>query len=410
MIHLFYTIKLLFRKDRELYSALHNILGFYPRHIDLYKQALAHRSLGFRDKSGHTVNNERLEFLGDAIIEAAVSDIVFHHFKRKPEGFLTTTRSKLVQRDTLNKLSVELGLDRLIQIGGHMAGHNRYTGGNAFEALVGAVYLDRGYKNALVFLRKRILAKHINIDKMAKKEVNFKSKLLEWSQRNRIMIIFQLADTDKPGTDSPFFTSQIELEGIIAGKGGGYSKKESQQNAAHETLKMLADKDFLNSILAAKEKRTAMEADLVSNPPAVSEERGQELRTEPHVSRRSRRKAAAAKAETEKVKSEKEAENSDAAEKVESEGHNSKKDTPIQQNGEAETIKGEGLEPSAGAGKEKTTPSRRRKKADKKPQPAEDQEPKKKRKSEKSNKKSEREEIISLAEEAAFNTAKTAEG
>ena len=408
MIHLFYTIKLLFLKDRELYSTLHNILGFYPRHIDLYKQALAHRSLGFRDKNGHTVNNERLEFLGDAIIEAAVSDIVFHHFKRKPEGFLTTTRSKLVQRDTLNKLSAELGLDRLIQIGGHMAGHNRYMGGNAFEALVGAVYLDRGYKNALAFLRKRILAKHINIDKMAKKEVNFKSKLLEWSQRNRIMTMFQLVDTDKPGTDSPFFTSQVEIEGIITGKGGGYSKKESQQNAARETLKMLADKDFLNSILAAKEKRTAMEADLVSTPPTVNEERGQDLRTEPHVSRRSRRRAAAAKSEAEQAKMEKADEKSGSEEKAETSRGNNKKATPSQQKEEASPAKKDEGEQSPNNKKEKSAPSRRPRKDSKKQQQTEGQEPRRRRKSGKTNGKDDREEIISLAEDAAFNSSKTA--
>ena len=136
-------IKLSFRKDKELYSSLYAILGFYPRHIDNYKMALMHKSIMHRNSKGKPVNNERLEFLGDAILDAIVGDIVYHHFPGKREGFLTNTRSKLVQRDTLNKLSQEMGIDQLILSNGHSASHNSYLGGNAFEALVGAIYLDK---------------------------------------------------------------------------------------------------------------------------------------------------------------------------------------------------------------------------------------------------------------------------
>ena len=115
MINLIDHIKLPFRKDKELYSSLYRILGFYPHHIALYRQALAHSSSAIRSKNGKKINNERLEFLGDAIIEAVTSDIVFHHFEQKREGFLTTTRSKLVQRNTLNRLAEEVGLDKLVR-------------------------------------------------------------------------------------------------------------------------------------------------------------------------------------------------------------------------------------------------------------------------------------------------------
>lgn len=261
------TVKLLFRKDKELYSSLHSILGFYPRNIELYRCALAHRSSGFKGKDGHLKNNERLEFLGDAIIEAAVSDIVYRHFANKDEGFLTNTRSKLVQRDTLGRISSELGLDHLLRTNGHMGGHNNYTGGNAFEALVGAIYLDRGYHCAFRFIQKRILTKYMNLEKVAKREVNFKSKVLEWSQRNHLEIEFRVSDTLKPGTDAPVFTSQVFLEGVATGQGTGYTKKESQQNAARDTLRLLQKPNFVDKILEAKQKRTAMEADLVSAPP-----------------------------------------------------------------------------------------------------------------------------------------------
>ena len=169
-------IKLPFRKEKELYVALYNIIGFYPRDISLYKLALMHKSMYKRNAKGKPVNNERLEFLGDAVLDAAVGDIVYRHFPGKREGFLTNTRSKLVQRETLGRLAQEMGITQLILSSGRSMSHNSYMGGNAFEALVGALYLDRGYDACMQFLQKRILNQMINIDKVAYKEVNFKSK------------------------------------------------------------------------------------------------------------------------------------------------------------------------------------------------------------------------------------------
>ena len=181
-------IKLPFRKEKELYSSLFDIIGFYPHDISFYKLALMHKSVMRRNAKGKPVNNERLEFLGDAILDAIVGDIVYQHFRGKREGFLTNTRSKLVQRDTLNKLAQEMGINQLILSSGHSSSHNSYMGGNAFEALVGAIYLDQGYDACMRFMSKRILAKMINIDKVAYKEVNFKSKLIEWAQKNKVRL------------------------------------------------------------------------------------------------------------------------------------------------------------------------------------------------------------------------------
>ena len=154
-------IKLSFRKDKELYFFLYEILGFYPHDISYYKMALMHKSIMHRNSKGKPVNNERLEFLGDAVLDAVVGDIVYRHFPGKREGFLTNTRSKLVQRDTLNKLAQEMGINQLVLSNGHSSSHNSYMGGNAFEALVGAIYLDRGYDACMQFMQKRILAKMI---------------------------------------------------------------------------------------------------------------------------------------------------------------------------------------------------------------------------------------------------------
>ena len=198
-------IRLPFRKEKELYSSLYDIIGFYPHDISYYKLALMHKSVMRRNAKGKPVNNERLEFLGDAILDAIVGDIVYQHFPGKREGFLTNTRSKLVQRDTLNKLAQEMGINQLILSSGHTSSHNSYMGGNAFEALVGAIYLDQGYNACMRFMNKRILAQMINIDKVAYKEVNFKSKLIEWSQKNKVRLSYEQVLQEKDKNGNPIF-------------------------------------------------------------------------------------------------------------------------------------------------------------------------------------------------------------
>ena len=265
-------IKLPFRKEKELFSSLREILGFYPRKIELYKLALMHKSIARRNAKGKPVNNERLEFLGDAVLDAVVGDIVYRHFEGKREGFLTNTRSKLVQRDTLNKLAQEMGINRLILSSGHSNSHNNYMGGNAFEALVGAIYLDRGYDMCMRFMQKRILSQLINIDKVAYKEVNFKSKLIEWSQKNKVRLDFKLVSQSKESGGSPTFIYKAIIEGLDGGQGKGYSKKESQQIASKETLQRLKrEPQFIDAVFAAKTERTKMEEMPVLNVPDTEE-------------------------------------------------------------------------------------------------------------------------------------------
>ena len=263
-------IKLSFRKDKELYSSLYRILGFYPHNISYYKMALMHKSIMHRNAKGKPVNNERLEFLGDAVLDAVVGDIVYQHFPGKREGFLTNTRSKLVQRETLNKLAEELGISQMLLSNGHNSSHNSYMGGNAFEALVGAIYLDRGYDVCMYFMQKRILAKMINIDKVAYKEVNFKSKLIEWSQKNRVKVDFIEINQQKDKNGSPIFTYQVSIEGVKGETGKGYSKKESQQLASKLTLEKLRKKpQYIDAVFAAKANRTKMEEEPVEGVPST---------------------------------------------------------------------------------------------------------------------------------------------
>ena len=263
-------IKLSFRKDKELYFSLYQILGFYPHEISYYKMALMHKSIMHRNAKGKPMNNERLEFLGDAVLDAVVGDIVYKHFPGKREGFLTNTRSKLVQRDTLNKLAQEMGINQLILSSGHSYSHNSYMGGNAFEALVGAVYLDRGYNVCMEFMQKRILSQMINIDKVAYKEVNFKSKLIEWSQKNRVKLDFVQVEQEKDKNGSPVFTYKVVIEGIEGGTGKDYSKKESQQIASKLTLEQLRKKpQYIDAVFAAKSNRTKMEEEPVQSVPVT---------------------------------------------------------------------------------------------------------------------------------------------
>ena len=253
-------IRLPFRKEKELYSSLYDIIGFYPHDISYYKLALMHKSVMRRNAKGKPVNNERLEFLGDAILDAIVGDIVYQHFPGKREGFLTNTRSKLVQRDTLNKLAQEMGINQLILSSGHTSSHNSYMGGNAFEALVGAIYLDQGYNACMRFMNKRILAQMINIDKVAYKEVNFKSKLIEWSQKNKVRLSYEQVLQEKDKNGNPIFEFKVVLEGVEGCSGRGFSKKESQQLASKLTLDKLKKKpQFIDEVFAAKANRTKME-------------------------------------------------------------------------------------------------------------------------------------------------------
>ena len=253
-------IRLLFRKDKESYLCFYRMLGFYPRNIRIYEQALLHKSSSVKSDKGRLLNNERLEFLGDAILDAVVGDIVYQKFEGKREGFLTNTRSKIVSRESLNHVAEQIGLVKLIKFNTRQSAHNSYMGGNAFEALVGAIYLDRGYDYCKYFMEHRIIGQYLNLEKLSRKEVNFKSKLIEWTQKNKVVIAFELVSQTLDEFNSPVFETEILIEGIPACKGKGYSKKESQQIAAHETLnKIKKDSVFLERILAEKALREAPE-------------------------------------------------------------------------------------------------------------------------------------------------------
>ncbi|MBK7173223.1 MAG: ribonuclease III [Bacteroidales bacterium] len=228
-------IRVILSEDKELYSFIKNIFGFYPGNIFLYKLAFRHKSLAKELTNGTRVSNERLEYLGDAILSAVVADYLFKIFPIKGEGFLTEMRSRIVSRASLNKLSQKLGLDKLIQVS--TEGNNVYKSmnGDAFEALIGAIYLDKGYQFTRRIIIEKIILQHFDLDELENNDTNYKSRLIEWAQREKHSVEFIQVSEVGHG-----YTKQYVIEVLIDkrpfGKGRDYSIKGAEQNAAMKTL------------------------------------------------------------------------------------------------------------------------------------------------------------------------------
>jgi ribonuclease-3 len=242
-------IKVLPYKKKEPYLSFSKVLGFCPDRIELYQEAVTHRSSSVRSPKGRWINNERLEFLGDAILDAIVADILYKEFEYKKEGFLTSMRSRIVQRETLNKLAVELGLDKLIVSSTRNLAHNTNIYGDALEAIIGAIYLDQGYRVAKSFVFETMIKQHLNMDKVIKREVDFKSRLIEWGQKNKVDVTFNLVNSSYDEQNNPIFKSTVVVGGLEIGNGTGYSKKESHQLAAKEAIHRMREDRMLQQAI-----------------------------------------------------------------------------------------------------------------------------------------------------------------
>lgn len=227
-------IRLLSYKDRESYLLLYSILGYVPNDIRLYRMAMTHSS-SFTSGSKKLACNERLEFLGDAVLSSVISDYLYSNFSKEREGFLSKSRSNLVCRETLNELAIEIGLDRFIEICDLPHQHNNYVYGNALEALIGAIYIDKGYKQCRRFLLDRVFSRHLDIEAVVRLDKNYKSRLIEWGQKSRHNVEFRLV-SEELRKDGAFFTSEAYVDDVLYGTGDGFSKRESQQKAARQAL------------------------------------------------------------------------------------------------------------------------------------------------------------------------------
>jgi ribonuclease-3 len=233
--------KLYFSPDREYVRKLKNLLGFVPGNVHLYKMAFRHKSVAVTIKEGAKNSNERLEFLGDAVLGSVVAELLFKKYPYKDEGFLTEMRSKIVSRANLNQLSRKLGFNELIQFDARMISFPNKQGsllGDAFEALVGAVYLDRGYVFTKSFLLNRIIKPHVDIHLLEQTETNFKSRLIEWCQHTGKEIVFR--QTDNPeGESSKMFSIEAVVDGIVCGLGRDFHKKSAEKSAAEKACEFL---------------------------------------------------------------------------------------------------------------------------------------------------------------------------
>ena len=223
-----------FSSDKELKQAIKSILGYKPRNIYLYHLAFLHKSATQETSNGIKINNERLEFLGDAILDAVAADYLFKTFPTRGEGFLTEMRSKIVSRAMLNKLSQKMGIDRLIQLDSASSGTFRSCNGDAFEALIGAIYLDKGYDFTRKTILDRIISRYFNIDELVNQEVNFKSKIIEWAQREKKHTIFNVVEEVGSGYKKQYVV-ELVVDGEAIARGQDYSIKGAEQNSAEKS-------------------------------------------------------------------------------------------------------------------------------------------------------------------------------
>ena len=229
-------------KKSGFYIQLVRMLGFLPRNTSLYRLAFLPRSAASAVQGKRGINNERLEYLGDAVLDTIVAGYLFKHFPQADEGFMTKVRARIVKRKSLDKLALETRIPSLINYSILPGNQSKHLYGNALEALIGAIYLDRGYSHARRFFAKKILEKHINLDKLADKDPDHKSRIIEWSQKNKVEVVFENKEEHSSKQQGPSFVSTILLNNSRRGEGRGSSKKEAEQRAAKEALVSLTDK------------------------------------------------------------------------------------------------------------------------------------------------------------------------
>ena len=228
----------LFYQKKKFLFQLTDILGFLPSNIRLYEMAFIHKSASVVLTGGEVINNERLEYLGDAILDAIIADYLFRHYPGKDEGSLTKMRSRMVKRKHLNLLAYRLGINKLIVSHTNPSNISKYLYGNAFEALVGAIYLDKGFRYTRLFIEK-ILKKHVDVERLLRSDSDYKSQLIEWAQKTKQEIIFESQEEIKGETHIPQFLAKIKIMDVDAGRGYGYSKKEAEQKAAKAALEYI---------------------------------------------------------------------------------------------------------------------------------------------------------------------------
>lgn len=222
-------------QEKSLIRALRNLLGFYPGNLSVYKLAFSHRSLALETVHGIRLSNERLEYLGDAVLGAVVADLLFKRFPTRDEGFLTEMRSRIVSRENLKQVAVKIGIDQLLQRDA-VPGSYRSMYGDAFEALIGAIYLDKGYKTTHSFIVDRIVKHHVDLQEIEQTENNFKSRILNWGQKEKHSVVFEVLEED---SKSRLIKVRLLIDEQEVSTGTDFIKKKAEQIAAEIACKQL---------------------------------------------------------------------------------------------------------------------------------------------------------------------------
>ena len=238
-----YLFRRLFSSDRHYYRVINNLFGIHANNIELYKLALIHKSASIDLENGVQINNERLEFLGDAIIESIVSDMIYIEFPYENEGFLTQLRSKIVSRQSLNEIADKIGLSEHIICQSNLPQSRKHLSGDAFEALVGAIYLDKGYNYTNRLLINRLFPKYIDLNSINETETDFKSRLIEWCQKKHKKAVINTRQSAEFSEQHPQFQCEISISDRVVSYGIGDSKKEAEQRAAKNALEKMQQKE-----------------------------------------------------------------------------------------------------------------------------------------------------------------------
>ena len=227
----------LLSSDRKLSGSLKTILGFYPGNIALYQMALRHKSMAKGSPESEKASNERLEFLGDALLNSIVAEHLFRRFPYKDEGFLTKMRSKVVSRNHLNSIATRMGLqDLLSKDSGGYTGSSIY--GNALEALIGSIYMDKGFNKTKKFILDRIFGLYVDLDELENTETDFKSKLIELVQKEKRSIEFRVMEEPR-STDKKTFSIGVYIDNVIQAQANHQSKKRAEQIASEKAYQAL---------------------------------------------------------------------------------------------------------------------------------------------------------------------------
>lgn len=234
----FANIRFFFSPDRKFVASLRNLVGFTPGNLAVYHLAFRHRSTASEHPSGVKLSNERLEYLGDAVLGAIIAELLFKKFPFKEEGFLTEMRSRIVNRENLNRLAMKLGINRFMDASIDPGAKNRSAYGDAFEALIGAVYIDKGYEVTRRLVLNRIVRHHVDLEELENADTNFKSRLINWAQRERRIVEFELLEEVENG-GKRLLRVRLMVDGAEVSRGEDYSKKRAEQIAAERAIGIL---------------------------------------------------------------------------------------------------------------------------------------------------------------------------